>query len=193
MDMQNRKNQKNQNQKGFTLNQKGFTFIEMAVVLAVLAVLIAGTVQLTSNLGKDAEIKLLKDAVYQINTRVIRFASGAGQYGTGNLNNVLIAAKQVPGTLKVTGTNIIHPVGGNDGQIIVEGRGSLFAITVTGLNKEDCINFLTGLDGFKRVFIDNSSTAPSNVVTGGTESPITQITAVSLCTANTGNAVHLVN
>lgn len=173
--------------------QKGFTLIELSVVLVVLALLIAAVVKLLSGTTQEAQIKILKDAVYSINSKVMAFAGGTGQYGSGNLNNILIQAKQVPGTLSVSGTTITHPVGGTNGQVIVEGRGPLYAITVTGLKKDDCIKFLTGLNGFKRVFVDTSSTAPANVSTGGTVPPISQITATTLCSANTGNAVHLVN
>ena len=173
--------------------QQGFSLTELMLVLVVIALLIGGIFGLMKIVKSDQEITQLKSAVLTVNAKVMGFAAGAGQYGTGNLNNVLIQANQVPDFFVVSGTTITHPVGGTNGQLIVEGRGPLYAITVTGLKREDCINFLTGLNGFKRVFVDTSSTAPANVSTGGTVPPISKITATSLCTAATGNAVHLVN
>ena len=173
--------------------QQGFTLTELMLALVVIALLIGGIFGLMKIVKSDQEVTQLKSAILTINSKVMGFAAGTGQYGTGNLNNVLIQAKEVPDFFVVSGTTITHPVGGTNGQVIVEGRGPLYAITVTGLKKEDCINFLTGLNGFKRIYVDTSSAAPANVTTGGTVPPISKNTAVTLCSQNTGNAVHLIN
>jgi prepilin-type N-terminal cleavage/methylation domain-containing protein len=169
--------------------QDGFTLIELLIGLAVvfgLGVIVLG---LGGKVFASKDAKVLKDAALEISSTVMGWGSGTG-FGTASLNSNLINAEKVPSSISVSGTTLTHNLGGTTN---ITGRGRFYVVTFADLNKAQCLDFVNGLDGFKRVIVNTSATPPANVTTGGAVPPINMVTAGTLCTKATGNVVHLVN
>lgn len=169
--------------------QTGFTLIELLIGLAVvfgLGVIVLG---LGGKVFASKDSKVLKDSALEISATVMGWGSGTG-FGTASLNSNLINADKVPSAIAVSGTTLTHNLGG---AVNVTGRGRFYAISFAGLDQAQCLDFVNGIDGFKRVIVNISATPPANVTTGGAVPPINMVTAGTLCTNATGNVVHLVN
>lgn len=169
--------------------QGGFTLIELLISMAIVFALGVVALGLGTKVFASKDTKVLKDAALEISATVVGWGSGTG-FGTASLNSNLINANKVPSSISVSGTSLTHNLGGATN---VTGRGRFYVVTFAGLDQAQCLDFVNGLDGFKRVIVNTSATPPANVTTGGAVPPINMVTAGTLCTNATGNAVHLVN
>lgn len=175
--------------------QKGFTAIELGITLLVIGVLTVAVVKGVAPMLSGAKAHNLSNALMNLTTNVTRL-SMTGDYGTANLNSVLITSEKIPSELKV-----VNPAGGTDsiehvfgGFVNIEGRNRLYVISVTGLEKKDCIDLLlANSSGYERVFMGSAPNASAARLDAGSIGKLTPAIAESSCSAATGNSIHFVS
>lgn len=150
-------------------HQAGVTLMELMMSLAIAALVVVGALSLYSGTSStNTSTQLMKD-IMGLRSATQQFFMGQGSYGTASLNQALITANKVPGTMTVSGTSILTA---NGGQVTVTGATTNFTISVTNVDASVCSTVLA-----------NTSTGWSSVTVNGgsaiTAFPISPLVSTS--------------
>lgn len=171
--------------KQFKYHQTGVTLMELIASLAIMAVIVAGAVALYSSATSSERAASIERDLLAIQASTRALFLGQGSYGPANsdLNNVLIKAKKIPSTIKVTPPNTLtHQAHGN---IAVKSTGSSFAIELDNISEELCISLMTRATQWASV--------QAGTQTAQTSFPVSPAVAATQCAANTDKKMRFVN
>jgi hypothetical protein len=153
--------------------QRGASLLEGIAYLGIAAIVILGAVSLLTGAFSSAQSNRTSEEVTAIRTSVRKLYMGQG-YGTGSLNEALIAAKAVPGTI-VQGAGSTLTTGWG-GSVTVEGSTTSFEITYTATPKDICMNTLTTANGWTGVKVGDLD---------HTTFPVAAADAITACASDT--------
>jgi type II secretory pathway pseudopilin PulG len=164
----------------YRYRQRGASLLEGIAFLGIAAIVILGAVSLLSSAFSSAQSNQSTEDLVAMRTAVHKLYSGQS-YPDG-IAPTLIAAKAVPGSLKVNSASgtIANTWGG---AVTVTGAadGATFTIQYAAVPQDVCINMVSGANGWTKV--DNNGQATT------TSFPVTAAVASVVCadTANTLN------
>lgn len=157
--------------------QRGASLLEGIAYLGIAAIVILGAVSLLTGAFSSAQSNRTSEEVTAIRTAVRKLYMGQS-YGSGSLNEALVAAGAVPGTI-VHGTGSTLTTGWG-GAVTVEGADTNFTITYTATPKDICMNALTTANGWSSVKVGESD---------HTTFPITPGDATTACSTDANEMV----
>lgn len=160
--------------------QAGFTLMELIAGLAVVAVVVTGALALYLSASSSELNTTLSRDLNAIQSATRQIFQGQGSYGTSatNLNDILVAAKKVPTSVRIdastTPDTLTHR---GNGTISVASTGSSFSITLTNINADLCIPMLSGATGWASV--------QAGTATARTALPVSPANAQTDCATGT--------
>jgi type II secretory pathway pseudopilin PulG len=163
-------------------NEAGISLIEIIAALSIIAAIVVGSLALFSAASSSQSSNQLVQDVLSVQTAVKQLWQGQGTYGTGSLNGVLISAKKLPSTIRVSGATLTHVL---NGTVAVTGAGATFTIALDNIPQDICVSLLSSSTGWAQI----QGTAGGPVTTF----PISPVTAVSSCGAAPGTITYTSN
>lgn len=134
--------------------QAGVTLMELIAALAVMAVIVVGAIALYTSASSSERSTTMGRDLMAIQTATKTIYSGQGTYGAAGtvLNDVLVAAKKVPTTIKVdtatTPNTLTHQA---NGTITVQSTGPGFEVRLSAIEPDLCVALMTGASGWTGV------------------------------------------
>lgn len=134
--------------------QAGVTLMELIASLAVMAVIVVGAIALYTSASSSERATTMGRDLMAIQAATKTIYSGQGTYGAAGtvLNDVLVAAKKVPTTIKVdtatTPDTLTHQA---NGTITVQSTGTSFEVRLTAMTQDLCVALMTGASGWTSV------------------------------------------
>lgn len=154
--------------------QRGASLLESIAYLGVAAIVIVGAIALLGSAFSSANTNRLTQELNAIQTGTRKLYMGQmNNYGAGDMNPNLIAAKVFPGTLTPADKGAVSNTWG--GTVKVTGTGQTFTVAYSQVPKEVCINTLTAGGNWKSAMLDGKNEMPY---------PISPDTATANCTDN---------
>jgi prepilin-type N-terminal cleavage/methylation domain-containing protein len=169
--------------------QAGVTLMELIASLAVMAVIVVGAVALYTSATTSEKSTTLSRDVMALQTATKTLYSGQGNYGNGNLNNVLVTSKKVPASIVVDTTSnpntLTHSA---NGTVNIIGNGTGFEIHLSNITPELCVPLMTGASGWTSVKIGTTDG-------GGTPRtpPVAPATASADCSVPNATYLTFIN
>jgi hypothetical protein len=158
--------------------QRGVSLLEVIAYLGVAATIIVGAVALLTNAFSGARTNRAQEELAAITTGVKRlFMSQPGAYGTGSLNDSLIAAKVFPSTLAINGSNVRN---GWNGAVTVTGNTTTFDINYDNVPQEVCVELLSTASQFLTVAANGAAALTP---------PVTLAQAAAQCNQAQANSI----
>lgn len=154
--------------------QAGVTLMELLAGLAVMAVIVAGALSLYTGASSSQLSTQMTQDMVALRAAVKQMYNGQGNYGTANMNNILVTSKRVPTTITVdtttTPNTLTHK---GNGTINVAGNTNTYTITATNIEPDVCVPLMTGATGWTSVKVGTN--------TAQTTFPISPATAATDC------------
>lgn len=160
---------------GINKKQRGFTLLEVLTVLVLGGLIVGGALSLFGGASSQQASNQLSSDITALRGAVKGLYSRNGGYGTANLNQVLVNANKVPGTMAVTaGTppTISHTLGGT---VTTVGTGTTFTIAASAIPTDVCVALVSTTNGWTSVQVGTA--------TAITAFPISPDTASGQCAA----------
>jgi prepilin-type N-terminal cleavage/methylation domain-containing protein len=160
--------------------QAGFTLMELIAGLAVVAVVVTGALALYSSASSSELNTTLARDLNALQSATRQIFQGQGSYGsaTTNLNDILVAAKKVPTSIKIdtssTPDTLTHRA---NGSVNIASTGSSFSISLSNIDADLCIPMLSGATGWTSV--------QAGTATARTALPVSPANAQTDCATGT--------
>ncbi len=166
--------------------ERGRTMIEMAGVLAIIGALTAGSLGLYYMAMSRFKTSNAVQEISAIYSGMKDYYMGQADYGSGNINGILINAEIFPASMVKGGTNVRNPWNGTV-SVSADSANGTFTITYAAVPDAACTKLAT---------LDLGSTATSglqDVVVNGTAMtlPSTVSQAASRCVNGDSNSIAL--
>ena len=162
-------------------NQKGVTLLEVLAVVIIGILIVVGAFTLYGNAQNKQRENDVMTSLLTLQTNVRDLFYGVNDYGTDELNEVIIASGGAPSTfVQGTGNNrrLASPFD-SSADVTITGEGSEFSIAIDAVPQSSCVSLATRSGSFLRVQVGETTiTSPSDAA-GACEEGDNTVTYVS--------------
>lgn len=148
--------------------EKGVTLLEVLAVVIIGILIVVGAFTLYGSAQDKQRENDVMTSLLTIQTNVRDLFYGANDYGTAELNDVLIKSGGIPSTF-VQGSGedreLVSPFDSNS-DVTITGAGPEFTIAIEGLSQSTCVSLGTRSGSFLRVEIGGSAVSGAVEVAG---------------------------
>lgn len=167
---------------GYRRRQRGASLLEGIAYLGIAAIVILGAVSLLTSAFGNAQANRATEEVVSLRTAVRKLYVGQA-YPAAGIVGVLINAGAVPSTLTTTAGAVTNSWGGAV-TVVGSGAGAAqnnFVITYNGVPAAECVNMLSGANGWTRVAANG--TVAADITVAASPFPVTAGAASAACNA----------